>query len=481
MDADDKQFAVIYAKFRDRGEQGLPLLTAVIDTKLPADLPSSDARRETLAKRQANAAVALLSMSLPEKVWPLLKHSPDPRVRSYLIHRLGPMGVDAEALIKRLDGEPDITIRRALLLSLGEINEKELPPASRTSLIPKLQTIYGTDADPGVHAAAEWLLRTWKQQAWLNQLTKEWTKDKEQRAKRLEGIEQQLKASREASAPGVRPQWYINGQGQTMVVIPGPVEFVMGSPPNEAGRESRESQHKKRIGRTFALAANSVTLAEYQRFDPGYGGEIRQWSPTGNCPVLGISWFQAAEYCNWLSKQEGLSESEWCYVPVRDPGRTNPEYKVGMKLAANYLTRSGYRLPTEAEMEFATRAGSVTSRCYGETEELLPKYAWYNKNGQDRAWPVGSKKPNDLGLFDVHGNVFTWCQERFKAHPNSKENEGADDNEDTRTITLENRGLRGGSFAVYPSIVRSAFRQGVVPTYRSDGDVGLRPARTLTP
>jgi formylglycine-generating enzyme required for sulfatase activity len=152
-----------------------------------------------------------------------------------------------------------------------------------------------------------------------------------------------------------------------------------------------------------------------------------------------------------------------------------------MKLAANYLKRSGYRLPTEAEIEFATRAGSVTSRCYGETEELLPKYAWYNKNGQDRSWPVGSKKPNDLGLFDVHGNVFTWCQERFKADPNSKEKEVADDHEETRTITLEYRGLRGGSFAVYPSIVRSAFRQGVVPTYRSDGDVGLRPARTLPP
>ena len=111
---------------------------------------------------------------------------------------------------------------------------------------------------------------------------------------------------------------------------------------------------------------------------------------------------------------------------VRDPKAlpaTDPEYKVGMKLAANYLKRSGYRLPTEAEMEFATRAGSVTSRYYGETEELLPKYAWYNKNGQDRTWPVGSKKPNDLGLFDVQGNVFTWCQERFKAYPKSKENE----------------------------------------------------------
>ena len=318
MDADDKQFAAIYPKFKDRSEQGLPLLTGEIDKKLPSDLPSSDEQRETLAKRQANAAVALLRMNQPEKVWPLLKHSPDPRLRSYLIHRLSPMGADAEALIKRLDEEPDITIRRALLLSLGEFSEKELPPASRTSLLPKLQTIYRTDADPGLHAAAEWLLRTWKQEAWLNQVNEEWAKDKEQRAKRLEGIQQQLKASRAASAPGVPPQWYVNGQGQTMVVIPGPVEFVMGSPTTEAGRVPNENQHQRRIGRTFALAAKSVTLAEYQRFDPAYGTETKQWSPTGDCPVLGISWFQAAEYCNWLSKQEGLPESEWCYVPLRD-------------------------------------------------------------------------------------------------------------------------------------------------------------------
>ena len=128
MDADEKQFAVIYPKFKEQGEQGLPLLTGEIDKKLPADMPSSDEKREKLAKRQANAAVALLRMNQPEKVWPLLKHSPDPRVRSYLIHRLGPLGADAEAIVKRLDEEPDITIRRALLLSLGEFNEKELSP-----------------------------------------------------------------------------------------------------------------------------------------------------------------------------------------------------------------------------------------------------------------------------------------------------------------------------------------------------------------
>ena len=112
--------------------------------------------------------------------------------------------------------------------------------------------------------------------------------------------------------------------------------------------------------------------------------------------MLGISWFHPAAYCNWLSKQEGLPESEWCYEPLRDAKAmpalaADPEYKVGMKLAANYLKRSGYRLPTETEMEFATRAGSVTSRFYGETEELLPNYAWYNKNGQDRAGRWGAR------------------------------------------------------------------------------------------
>ena len=106
------------------------MFTDEINKKLPPDLPSSDEKRERLAKRQANAAVALLRADRPEKVWPLLKRTPpdDPRTRSYLIHRLGPLGADAGAIVKRLDEEPDITIRRALILSLGEYGEKDLSP-----------------------------------------------------------------------------------------------------------------------------------------------------------------------------------------------------------------------------------------------------------------------------------------------------------------------------------------------------------------
>jgi len=456
MDADEKQFAVMYPKFKEQGEQGLPVLIGEIDQKLPSNLPSSDVKREKLAKRQANAAVALLKMNQPAKVWPLLKHSPDPRARSYLIHRLSPMGADAKAIVKHLDEEPDVTIRRALLLSLGEFGEKDLPPEDRKGLLPKLQEMYRTATDPGLHAASEWLLRTWKQEAWLKQVNEAWAKDQEQREK----------ASRAALAPGAKRQWYVNGQGQTMVVIPGPVEFLMGSPTTEVGRQDYEAQHKKRIGRTFALAAKSVTVEQYRKFDKGYQLPA-VYTRTADLPVVGTSWHQAAVYCNWLSKEEGLDE---CYE-IKDGQVT--------KLKANYLSRTGYRLPTEAEMEYATRAGALTSRYYGETEALLPKYAWYMKNSQEKTWPVGSLKPNDLGLFDVQGDVYTWCQERYKNYPQGQGEKPEEDKEDIYSINNQNsRVLRGGSFSDHSSYVRSALRNFNAPANRYTNH-GFRPARTF--
>ena len=140
-----------------------------------------------------------------------------------------------------------------------------------------------------------------------------------------------------------------------------------------------------------------------------------------------------------------------------------------------------YRLPTEAEMEYATRAGALTSRYFGETDDLLPKYARYQDNSRDRTWPVGNLKPNDLGLFDVQGNVYAWCQERYKAYPTVKGEEVTEDREDRRLdISTDSRMLRGSSFGYPPSRVRSAFRNSNAPEYRSSY-YGFRPARTLTP
>jgi formylglycine-generating enzyme required for sulfatase activity len=466
MDADDQQFAVIYPKFKEQGKRGLPMLTDEIIKEIPSDLPSSDEKREKLAKRQANAAVALLRMNQAEKVWPLLKHRPDPRVRSYLIHRLIPLGSDAGAIIKRFDEELDITIRRALILSLGEDGGKELSPDTRKVLLPKLQDLYRTDSDPGLRAAAEWLLRTWHQEAWLKQVNAGWAKAKEERGKRLESIRQHLSKDK-----GMSPQWYVNGQGQTMVVIPGPVEVVMGSPPTEADRDEDERQQKMWIGRTFALASKSVTVEQYRQFDKGYQLPA-VYTRMAELPVVATSWHQAAAYCNWLSKEEGIDKDQWCYE-IKDGQVT--------KLKANYLSLTGYRLPTEAEMEYATRARALTSRYYGETEELLRKYAWYTKNSQGKTWPVGTLKPNDFGLFDIQGNVYTWCQERYKSYPQGQGEGRTEEKEDTSSINnQDSRVLRGGSFSYPTWLVRSAYRNRDLPTYHGNF-VGFRPARTLAP
>jgi eukaryotic-like serine/threonine-protein kinase len=93
-------------------------------------------------------------------------------------------------------------------------------------------------------------------------------------------------------------------------------------------------------------------------------------SPEDDCPVLGVTWYEAAEYCNWLSREEGVPENQWCYVP-----NTQGRYADGMALASDWLSRRGYRLPTEAEWEYASRAGTVTSYYFGESRELLGRYA----------------------------------------------------------------------------------------------------------
>ncbi|MGH7170077.1 MAG: formylglycine-generating enzyme family protein [Gemmataceae bacterium] len=378
----------------------------------------------------------------------------------------GPLGADPQTLVKRLEKEPDVTIRRALLLSLGYYGAKGFAADERKALIGKLQAIYRGDADPGLHAAAEWLLRTWQQEAWLRQVNAEWTKDKKQQTKRLAGIQQLLNKEKKKT-----PQWYVNGQGQTMVVIPGPVEFVMGSPLSEADWRANEDQHNRRIARTFALAATPVTKKQFLCFKPTFTHSESKRYPQPTCPIGGVDWFKAAAYCNWLSKQEGIPEDQWCY-------ETNAEGQV-TKLKEGYLSLTGYRLPTETEMEYATRAEALTARFYGETEELLPKYAWYNKSSQGKTWPVGSLKPNDLGLFDVQGNVYTWCQDSYKPLLKATDQDEEAHQDDGVVIkSTQKRVLRGGSFNHTAEAVRSAYRNSSEPGNKLHF-YGFRPARTL--
>ena len=168
-----------------------------------------------------------------------------------------------------------------------------------------------------------------------------------------------------------------------------------------------EIPHRRIIPRRFAIAAQEVSVEQYQGFvkeNPGVDhAENDKYSPDQKGPQNGVTWYHAAAYCNWLSRQEGLPE---CYEPNPD-GR----YAAGMKIKPDALRLGGYRLPTEAEWEYACRAGAGTSRYYGASVDLLGRYAWYNATSQDHAWPCGSLLPNELGLFDMLGNTYEWCQD----------------------------------------------------------------------
>jgi formylglycine-generating enzyme required for sulfatase activity len=163
-----------------------------------------------------------------------------------------------------------------------------------------------------------------------------------------------------------------------------------------------------------------------------------------------------------------LPKDQWCYLH-----NGQEEYDKRMTIPAGALRRTGYRLPTEAEWEYACRACAGTSRYHGLSIDLLKAYARYEANSQEHAWRCGSLLPNDLGLYDMLGNVFEWCQERQTNYQPGRVESSSDD-----IIDDIHRLLRGGSFTGRPAGVRSAYRNGDAPSRRNAYNVGFRPART---
>jgi len=456
-DSSEQQFGVVFGKLSDHQERAIELGTTEVTKTPPAD--ASEADKELLAMRQANAAVMLLRMDAAENVWPLLKHSPDPRVRSYIIHWLSPRGGDANTIMARYEQETDVTIKRALLLCLGEF---ELANSAKQSLIEQLLEVYRSDPDVGLHAGAEWLLRKWKQGERLAALDKELRRD-----------EEQLVAARDN-----KQRWYVNGQGQTFVILDAG-EFLMGSPETAVDHHADEALHRRQIGRRIAISTKEVTREQWRAFStsnavvPADTEQLKSYILTDDSPMAAMTWYEAAHYCNWLSEQEGIPEEQWCYEKNEED-----EYGPGMKAKDNFLELTGYRLPTEAEWEYACRAGASSSRYYGVTEELLPRYAWYQANGEKHTHPVASLKPNDFGLFDMQGNVNEWCYDAYVGYPTPTDEEAVKDAPPVASVEdVGRRVLRGGSFFLQATYVRSANRNDLQPDYRNI-TYGFRLART---
>lgn len=287
-----------------------------------------------------------------------------------------------------------------------------------------------------------------------------------------------------------RPGSYAGPEGHMMVVIQGG-EFTMGSPPEERGRSQDETLHRVRIPRAYALATTEVTNEQFARFlaaVPDYAARWRSatatrfgdpprflaFSRTPDSPQVGVSWYDAARYCNWLSERDDLPKSEWVY-----PERIEAER--GLVLPPDYLRRAGYRVPTEAEWEYAARAGSRNSFHFGDDEALLPQFAWFDRNTRrERAYPVARLLPNRWGLFDMPGNVWEWTLDRREPYPEDARVAEDVEDPDRRVSNDVPRTRRGGSFAYEWFTMRSAHRGDVTYfPHQTRDNVGFRVARTM--
>jgi serine/threonine protein kinase/formylglycine-generating enzyme required for sulfatase activity len=430
-------------------------------TASPADL----AQLEHQARRRANAAVALLALGHPDHVWPGLRHADDPRYRSLLVDRLGRFDVNPAPLLDHLRPEIDPIELQGVLLALAEIRAAgetgldRISPQGVQRLVSTASDLYLKHPHPGVHSAAELLLERWKK-----------------------GSVPAPAAKHRRRGPGRTSdrRWELGPNGHTLVILPGPLEFRMGSPPYEEGRFAYENQHIRRIDHSLAVATKEVTIAQFRVFRPEYPTEHR-YVREPSCPANLVDWYAAAGYCNWLSAQDGIDPSQWCY-----PAESGPV----MVVPARAIERSGYRLPTEAEWEYFCRAGTDTARPFGTSEELLPRYAWTWLTSGDRTRPVGTLLPNEFGLFDVVGNVWEWCHDGplkgavndFAPYPEGTKDRPALDPMPAKTVRNDTTlcYLRGGAFDYAPAQARSGHRYAATASH-VEGTLGFRVVRTLPP
>jgi len=212
-------------------------------------------------------------------------------------------------------------------------------------------------------------------------------------------------------------------------------EFVMG---DDLGEDDERPARHVRVG-AFYMDVCEVTQRSFETML----GRNPSKSPGPDKPVERVSWFAAVQYCNMRSSREGLKP---CY---------------DLKTFACDFTADGYRLPTEAEWEYACRAGSTSRWSFGDAPGDLARHGWFKANSGKTTHPVGQKLPNAFGLCDMHGNVAEWCNDFYGEHYES----GATSEDPHGPATGSQRVLRGGSFATGDDDCRSAARHGAAPGF----------------
>jgi formylglycine-generating enzyme required for sulfatase activity len=216
----------------------------------------------------------------------------------------------------------------------------------------------------------------------------------------------------------------------TFVVFPAG-QYIVGSPPDEAGRAGDQERHSVTLTRPFAICDREITWEQMRGFDESIEFDRRAAGEkqfgrtlTDVEPAFGVNWYEAARYCRWLGAQAGVSENEQPYAdpkslkPEEYPSDPDPTAGGAPRNWPVNLAKYGFRLPTEAEWEIVCRSGFNSAYSFGDDASLLEHYACFydnaaRENSQKWSLPVGSLRPNGRGLYDIHGNVYEWCHDLF--------------------------------------------------------------------
>ncbi len=241
----------------------------------------------------------------------------------------------------------------------------------------------------------------------------------------------------------------------------GAVAFMMGSPDTEVGRDADETLHRVAFAAGLLVSPHEVTQAEWE----AQGFTNNSVHVGDDLPVQNVSWLEAVQYCNELT--------------ANDDDVTTAAYDISGDIVTPVAGADGWRLPTEAEWEYACRAGTATAYYDGDItflncigDDVLDGIGWYCANAGTAAHEVGGKTANADGLYDMSGNVREWCWDWYGEYPEELELDPRGPDSGTRRV------VRGGSWYVTSQDCRSAAREGYYPD-STDDTIGLRVVRTV--
>ncbi len=355
--------------------------------------------RSTSSKERVKLAMLALHLGDPQLAMVVTDATKDPDQRTLWIHQLPDWHGPINDLIGHAETSNHQPLVSAILLGLGLIEPVAWSRTDRERIEAKLAKWLTSD-QPGVQGAAKWLAAT-----------------------RMTSVNDSSKTNSES---------YDRSKIRSFDMVPIQAGIFQMGNEDPSLQYTGRTAHEVRLTRDFLIADREVSIEEYRRFleDEEYPEDAKPkehqaWtydevvSPTSQHPVQRITWDEAVLYCNWLSLREGFKP-----VYVLN-GKQTIEGDRGETIEFLDWKRDeqadGYRLPTEAEFEYACRAGTSSSYFFGNDRSFLHYYAAWSNNSRVPAGICGSHLPNPWGLFEMHGNVWEWSDDWYRDFPSDQE------------------------------------------------------------